>query len=134
MKTSLIPRVPVFPARLGRAILPVILLAVPPLLPQAEPVAAETWSARKCALYRDAVDDALALRGRDGLRPEFLRRNEDFIRSGCTTQGHVCPETPQELALADMLTLMTMNAGMASTFVPFGCRPQPPDAVPPGWP
>lgn len=80
------------------------------------------WTARKCVLYEAAFADAVAILGKTGLRPAFLRQNDAFIASGCVTQGGVCAETPEEIALADMLTVMTMNEGMASTFVPFGCK------------
>jgi hypothetical protein len=80
------------------------------------------WSAEKCDLYQQAFSDALAAVGPAGLRPGFLAQNDAFIASGCTTQGSVCAETEAEIALADLLTIMTMNEGMASTFVPFGCK------------
>ncbi len=91
----------------------------------ASPAFPDSWTEQKCTLYQSAFADALTMSGTMGLRDEFIRRNEEFIRSGCTTQGHVCPQTPEEHALADLLTLMTMNEGMASTFVPFGCKPLP---------
>lgn len=118
MKTSLTPRIPPLRSLALASGLALLTLG-------AAPVEAETWNDRKCALYQGAFDDALAMRGADGLRPEFLDDNAQFVQSGCTTQGYVCPQTPQELALADMLTVMTMNEGMASTFVPFGCKPRP---------
>lgn len=86
---------------------------------------ADSWAERKCALYEAAFADALNMQGTAGIGDEFLRLNDDFIGSGCATQGHVCPHSPEEHALANMLTLMTMNEGMASTFVPFGCKPVP---------
>lgn len=82
----------------------------------------DDWSRRKCDLYQLAFDDALAARGTTGLRPDFLTANDAFIASGCLTQGSVCARTDEEIALADLLTVMTMNEGMASTFVPFACR------------
>ena len=80
-----------------------------------------TWSAQKCVLYEDAVGDALQILGRDGIREDFLARNAAFIAGGCSGQGDICPQTAQEFELVDLLTVMTMNEGMASTFVPFGC-------------
>ncbi|WP_136635657.1 hypothetical protein [Pseudooceanicola onchidii] len=82
---------------------------------------ADDWSDRKCALYQDAVTDALHALGADGIRPEFTDQNEAFLAGGCTGPEKVCAVTPEERALADMLTVMTMNEGMASTFVPFAC-------------
>lgn len=80
-----------------------------------------TWSEQKCVLYERAVEDALGLHGRDGLREEFLSENQLYIDSGCQTRGNACPITDAELELANLLTIMTMNEGMASTFVPFSC-------------
>ena len=81
----------------------------------------DDWAARKCALYATATEDALSLLGMTGLRPDFLARNRAFIASGCAEPRTICATTPEEYALADLLTMMTMNEGMASTFVPFGC-------------
>ena len=81
-----------------------------------------TWTQQKCRLYESAFRDAVEIQGADGLRPAFLQENADFIAAGCTTERPICPETAQEGALADLLTVLTMNEGMASTFVPFACR------------
>lgn len=80
-----------------------------------------TWSEQKCVLYGQAVEDALGLQGMDGLRDVFLTENQSFLDGGCQTPGQVCPITDAELKLANLLTRMTMNEGMASTFVPFRC-------------
>lgn len=85
------------------------------------PAHAQTWAERKCALYDRAFADALRLWGDDGISPEFLDGNAAFIAQGCTERGRICPASPQERALADRLTLVTMNEGMASSFVPFAC-------------
>lgn len=102
----------------------VVLLVTSLLIATAGFVQAKPWVEQKCDLYQRAFRDAVAMLGSDGLRASFLDQNGAFIASGCTTQGHVCAETPDEIALADLLTVMTMNEGMASTFVPFGCRSQ----------
>jgi hypothetical protein len=81
-----------------------------------------TWSEQKCVLYDRAVEAALDFQGLDGLREEFLTENQTFIDGGCLTPGNVCPITDAELELANLLTILTMNEGMASTFVPFKCR------------
>jgi hypothetical protein len=81
-----------------------------------------TWSEQKCVLYVRAVEAALGFQGPDGLREEFLSENQSFIDGGCQTPGNVCPITDAEIELANLLTIMTMNEGMASTFVPFSCR------------
>lgn len=82
---------------------------------------AQTWAEQKCAIYAKALDEGVAHFGRDGISDAFLDQNADFIAKGCTERSRICPSTPQERELADMLTVMTMNAGMASTFVPFAC-------------
>ncbi len=82
------------------------------------------WTEEKCRRYRAAWDTLSSRTARRGLGPDFVQRHEAFIASGCTTQGDVCPRSPEELEAANMLTIMAMNAGMASTFLPFGC-PKP---------
>lgn len=79
------------------------------------------WSEQKCALYESAVKDAISLQGLEGLTMDFLTQNQVFIDNGCTERVQICPMTDEEWKLADLLTKMTMNEGMASTFVPFGC-------------
>lgn len=79
------------------------------------------WTAEKCSRYGQVWPEALARFGRVGLSPEFLAQHEAFIASGCRTRD-VCPRSPQEIALADVMTIAAMNAGTASSFVPFICR------------
>ena len=88
---------------------------------QAQTLEGLTWTEQKCVLYERAVDDTFDIMGTDGFTNSFLEANIAFIASGCMTQGDVCPVTEAELEFADFLTVMTMNEGMASTFVPFGC-------------
>lgn len=64
----------------------------------------------------------MGLLGQDGISEGFLDGNAAFIAQGCTKRGRICPQTAQERSLADMLTVMTMNEGMASTFVPIACQ------------
>ena len=94
------------------------MLAAPTLHPS---LTHADWTERKCELYADASSAALSWSGGDGLGPEFLARHEAFIASGCTAPHDVCPRSPEELALAELLTVMSMSEGMASTFVPFAC-------------
>lgn len=89
---------------------------------QAQNLDGLTWTEQKCVLYQGAWDAATSGPGLDGLSPEFLERNDTFVTLGCTIQGNVCPRSDEELNLANMLTLMTMSEGMASTFAPFSCR------------
>jgi hypothetical protein len=60
--------------------------------------------------------------GTGGLGAEFLGRHEAFLALGCTKQADVCPQSQEELRLANTLVIRGMNEGMASTFFPFACR------------
>jgi hypothetical protein len=79
------------------------------------------WTEEKCARYGRSWIEALAHFGRDGLSAAFVTRHEAFLASGCRSREAVCPLSAEELALADALTIAAMNAGMASSFVPFRC-------------
>ena len=81
-----------------------------------------SWSEEKCARYKTAWSEALARRGMGGLGREFLDRHEAFLASGCTARADICPRSPEELELANVMTILAMNAGTASTFLPFACR------------
>jgi hypothetical protein len=83
---------------------------------------APSWSEVKCARYKQAWADALARRGTRGLGQEFLGRHEAFLASGCTARADVCPRSAEELHMANVLVIAAMNAGTASTFLPFACR------------
>jgi len=83
---------------------------------------APSWSEVKCARYKQAWADALARRGTRGLGPDFIGRHEAFLASGCTARADVCPRSAEELELANVLVIAAMNAGTASTFLPFACR------------
>jgi hypothetical protein len=89
---------------------------------QAQPAPPRGWPAVKCERYAAAWEEALARFGRDGLGQEFLDRHAAFIAAGCRGRREVCPRAPAELAMADVMTIAAMNAGMASSFVPFACR------------
>ncbi|KAA2244343.1 hypothetical protein [Salinarimonas soli] len=100
-------------------------LALPalPVAAQAQPAARErTWSEEKCARYTKGWSDLVARRGKAGLGPAFIERHEAFLASGCLAQADVCPRSPEELDVANILTILAMNAGTASTFLPFACR------------
>jgi len=83
---------------------------------------APSWSAVKCARYTRAWTEALARRGTSGLGRDFLDRHEAFLASGCTARADVCPRSAEELELANIMVILAMNAGTASTFLPFSCR------------
>lgn len=82
----------------------------------------QNWSEVKCERYRKAWTDALVRRGRAGLGATFLERHEAFLASGCMGAPDVCPRSREELDLANDLVIAAMNAGTASTFLPFACR------------
>ncbi len=82
-----------------------------------------SWTEEKCHRYSQAAADALRRWGTDGLGRDFLDRHARFIASGCTGEADVCPRSPREIELANILTVRALNAGMASTFLPFACRP-----------
>lgn len=95
------------------------------LLFLAGPAAAQPargWAAEKCDRYARAWPEALARFGTQGLSPAFLEGHAQFLASGCRERRDLCPETPAELAIADAMTIVAMNAGAASTFLPFTCR------------
>lgn len=86
------------------------------------PVVERPWREEKCARYRRAWLQALARLGRDGLSAAFVERHEAFLARGCDDPRDVCPRSPQELAIANVMIIQAMNAGMASTFPPFACN------------
>lgn len=80
-----------------------------------------SWPERKCLLYQRAWASALAALDHPRISADFRALNQEFVQSGCTMKGSVCPRSPAEFDMANMLTVMTMSEGMASTFVPFHC-------------
>lgn len=95
----------------------------PPEAPVEAPVEApaDSWSQTKCRLYSDAFARAIDERGTTGLGPEFLLAHQAFLDSGCTGTRDVCPRSQQELALADLLSVVAINEGMTGSFLPFAC-------------
>jgi hypothetical protein len=81
----------------------------------------DDWARRKCALYATAWQRVLDTRDMGGIGADFIATHRAFIDSGCDAAIRVCPRSPGEIALADLLTVLSMNEGMASTFVPFDC-------------
>jgi hypothetical protein len=84
--------------------------------------ASTAWAVEKCARYGAAWEAVVGGRGTEGLGADFLEAHGAFLDGGCTERGAVCPRSPAEIAMADMLTVMAMNEGMASTFLPFRCE------------
>lgn len=88
---------------------------------RAQPAPPENWPAVKCERYTKAYAEALAKFGRKGLGQPFLDAHEAFLASGCSIKGEVCPRSTEELNLANVMVILGMNQGMASTFMPFAC-------------
>jgi len=103
----------------GIGLLGILLLA---LMGPATAQPARGWTAERCDRYARAWPEALARFGTQGLSAAFLEGHAEFIASGCRARRDLCPETPAELAIADAMTIVAMNAGAASTFLPFTCR------------
>ena len=80
-----------------------------------------SWAAVKCRNYADAWN-RLTARSGQGIGAQFKADHEAFLASGCSLAANVCPRSPEELELANKLTIAAMNAGTASTFLPFACR------------
>lgn len=97
------------------------LIATSALPGHAQPAPPENWPAIKCERYTKAYGEALSKLGRKGLSPDFLEAHEAFLASGCSIKGEVCPRSAEELNLANVMVVMGMNQGMASTFMPFAC-------------
>jgi hypothetical protein len=79
-------------------------------------------AAQKCDRYRQGWEDALRRRGTQGLSQDFLERHARFIAGGCLGPADICPRDGAETDLANVMTVRAMNAGMASTFLPWACR------------
>lgn len=79
------------------------------------------WQAEKCAIFESNWAKALEFFGSDNLNYNFIAQNENFIASGCTENPSICPQSNQELDIANALTMAMMNAGTASTFLPYRC-------------
>ena len=88
------------------------------------------WVEQKCRAYGAAWAQAVAAYEGDQINYAFIAANENFIASGCTEAGTACPRSAVELEVANALTLAMMNAGTASTFLPFRC---PHETVEGGW-
>lgn len=103
---------------------PIALLAALMLITPASAEDQSTWQQQKCALFADAWTRALESVGSDDINYNFLATNENFIASGCTETIAACPQSNQERDIADLITLVMMNEGAASTFLPFRCPTQ----------
>jgi hypothetical protein len=99
-----------------------MVLAIPAL---AQVSREETWPRIKCDNYRKAWAFTLARRDRQGLGAEFIAAHEAFLASDCNGERNVCPRSKEELDLANLMVILAMNAGTASTFLPFACKKSP---------
>lgn len=84
-------------------------------------LAQDGWTETKCALYAQGWDWVRSTQDFSDVRPAFVAAHQAFVDSGCDQSMEICPVTGGELALVDLLTIISMNEGMASTFVPFSC-------------
>ncbi|MCA0424139.1 MAG: hypothetical protein LCH61_12595 [Proteobacteria bacterium] len=83
--------------------------------------ASPEWRAEKCRLYTRAWDRARQMPVFKSLSTDFVTQHGAFIAGGCTGPATVCPRSKEEFDFANMLVLMAMDEGMASTFLPFAC-------------
>lgn len=74
-----------------------------------------------CLAYETLVKEAIQAQGPEGLRVEFLTKNQVFIDGGCLDRDRICPMTDEEWTLAEDLVARTKQDGIATSFVPFGC-------------
>lgn len=108
--------------RMNWVALAVSIIALWPTVARAQPPEAlSDWRGEKCQIYTESWHKALDFFGTDNLNYNFIAQNENFIASGCTALASVCAQSSQEYEIANALTLAMMNAGAASTFLPFRC-------------
>lgn len=93
----------------------------PPLPALAQGTEALSWTEQKCVLYTAAWHHVAPDGAPEGVSDEFTTAHDAFLSSGCLDRGHVCPRTPREKKIADMLSLMAVAEGMAGSFLPFNC-------------
>lgn len=91
------------------------------LLLAGQPAGARSWTEEKCDRYAAAWQAAVEQRGMAGLSDEFLAAHDAFLGSGCRSRS-ACPRSRAELDMADLMTVLALNAGMSGTFLPFVCR------------
>jgi hypothetical protein len=101
-------------------LLALFVVLVLPMTPSWCAAEDRSWVAEKCAIYGAAWEEMLS-EGAADLDRDFVAGNERFIASACTDRGEVCPVEAGDFEVANTLTLMLMNAGAASTFLPFRC-------------
>lgn len=92
---------------------------------QDDVAAPDAWTIEKCDRYRRAFTDLLKVFEGRGITDGFIRGNRNFISAGCSNGADICPTSPGDMDFANALTLMAMNGGAASSFLPFICRISP---------
>lgn len=97
-----------------------VALGVLPATLWAEAVA-DSWTEKKCALYTSAWTQLVGEDRPESVSEEFMTDHADFLASGCLDRGNVCPRSPRERELSDLLSLMAVSEGMAGSFLPFNC-------------
>ncbi len=87
--------------------------------PPGEPPTA--WQIRKCEVFAEAWSKALPSYPANDVSASFIADNQHFIAVTCRSNAAICPQSASEIAIANRLTFATMNAGAASSFVPYRC-------------
>lgn len=110
--------------RFSRVLSPVLIAAC--LFGGAPPIAAQPsarpWAEEKCVRYKEAWSVYLKRIGTRGLSDGFMTAHQAFIDGGCLQGRVVCPRSSEEFDAANAMTIRAMNAGTASTFLPFACK------------
>ena len=107
-----------------KALAIVLLLSTWPVPARAQEQSA-AWIEQKCNAYQAAWLQAAEVHDETQINYAFIAANGNFIAGGCTGGVDVCPRSAVELDIANILTLALMNAGAASTFLPFRCPAEP---------
>lgn len=98
-----------------------LMLALPGFAQQRE--TRPDWATEKCDRYTKAWKNALHRTKGVGLGDDFLKAHSTFLADGCTGLRAVCPRSAAELEMANVMTMLALNAGMSGSFLPFACRP-----------
>ena len=96
-----------------------------PAASQQAATAPDAWTIEKCARYERAFTNLLKVLKDHDITDGFIRGNREFIAAGCSNGADICPTSPGDMEFANALTLMAMNGGAASSFLPFICRISP---------
>mgnify|MGYP003674802516 CR=1 FL=1 len=81
----------------------------------------DDWARQKCSLYAEGWEWVLQTQDLADVSAAFIEDHRAFIDADCDHALKICPLTGGDHLLADLLTVISMNEGMASTFVPFAC-------------